>query len=115
MFFDFNMFEMDGYEVLEYVWQEDFLILIIVVFGDIQLEVWEWVCKLGVIDFIKKLMEVGIVMGLFKDYGLYSFSEFEDMVLNDIVFKNELFDFEFVEILVFLNDYFQEIFNVVMG
>ena len=115
MFLDLNMPEMDGYEVLEHVRQEDLPILTIVVSGDIQPEARERVRKLGAIDFVKKPTEAGIVMGLLKDYGLYSPSELEDTALNDTALKNESSDSESAEISVSLNDYLQEISNVAMG
>ena len=113
MFLDLNMPEMDGYEVLERVRQEDLPIMTIVVSGDIQPEARERVRKLGAIDFIRKPTEAGIVIGLLKDYGLYSPSELEDTALNDTALKSG--SPKPIEISVSLNDYLQEIANVAMG
>ncbi|KAA1174721.1 response regulator [Marinobacter salinexigens] len=114
LFLDLNMPEIDGYQVLEIIRQEDLPVLTIVVSGDIQPEARERVQKLGAIDFIKKPTETGIVLSLLREYGFYSPSDLEDSALNDCALKDNRGSHS-AEISVPLNDYLQEISNVAMG
>lgn len=116
MFLDLNMPEMDGYEVLERVREEDLPVLTIVVSGDIQPEARERVRKLGAIDFIRKPIEPDIVLGLLRDYGLYIPGDVEDAALKDsALHPGRASAAPELNISVSLNDYLQEIANVAMG
>lgn len=115
MFLDLNMPEMDGYEVLRHIREEDLPVLTIVVSGDIQPEARERVRKLGAIDFIKKPTESGLILNLLKDYGFYNPSELEAAALNDSALKSESSSASASDISVSLTDYLQEIANVAMG
>jgi len=70
VFLDLTMPEMDGYGVLENVFNEGLNAMIIVISGDIQPEARDRVMKLGAIDFIKKPVnkdKLGVVL---NEYGL---------------------------------------------
>ena len=69
LFLDLNMPEMDGYEVLQVIREQDLPVLTIVVSGDIQPEARERVRKLGAIDFIKKPTDTEHVARILRDYG----------------------------------------------
>ncbi|WP_372927577.1 response regulator [Marinobacter sp.] len=113
MFLDLNMPEMDGYQVLEQVRNEDLPVMTIVVSGDIQPEARERVKKLGALDFIRKPIETSSVLGLLVEYGMYRPGELEDTALQDTSLKST--GSTAPEISVSLNDYLQEISNVAMG
>lgn len=113
MFLDLNMPEMDGYQVLEQVRNDDLPVMTIVVSGDIQPEARERVRKLGALDFIRKPIETSSVLGLLVEYGMYRPGELEDTALQDTSLKST--GSKAPEISVSLNDYLQEISNVAMG
>jgi two-component system chemotaxis response regulator CheY len=69
-FLDLTMPEMDGYGVLENVFNEGLNTMIIVISGDIQPEARERVKKLGAIDFIKKPVNKEKLSELLNTYGL---------------------------------------------
>jgi len=77
LFLDLNMPEMDGYEVLKVIREQDLPVLTIVVSGDIQPEARERVRKLGAIDFIKKPTDAEHVAQTLRDYGFLQPEEFE--------------------------------------
>lgn len=114
MFLDLNMPELDGYQVLEHIRQEDLPVLTIVVSGNIQPEARERVRKLGAIDFIKKPTDQDTVLDLLTRYGYYRPGELEDLARNDSSLRSAGFN-EAPEISVSLSDYLQEIANVAMG
>lgn len=114
LFLDLNMPEIDGYQVLETIRQEDLPVLTIVVSGDIQPEARERVQKLGAIDFIKKPTDTSVVLSLLREYGFYSPSDLEASALNDGTLK-DVRENRSAGISVPLNDYLQEISNVAMG
>ena len=68
-FLDLTMPEMDGYEVLEHVFNERLNTAIIVISGDIQPEARERVKKLGAIDFIKKPVNKEKLAEVLNTYG----------------------------------------------
>lgn len=74
MFIDLNMPVMDGYETLELISTLDLPCVSIVVSGDIQPEARQRVLQLGAIDFIKKPIDNGALIGLLESYGLYRMS-----------------------------------------
>ncbi|MGH1440240.1 MAG: response regulator [Cellvibrionaceae bacterium] len=69
-FLDLTMPEMDGYGVLENVYNEGLNAMIIVISGDIQPEARERVKKLGAIDFIKKPVNKEKLADVLNSYGL---------------------------------------------
>lgn len=77
LFLDLNMPEMDGYEVLQVIREQDLPVLTIVVSGDIQPEARQRVRKLGAIDFIKKPTDTQHVTRTLRDYGFLQPEEFE--------------------------------------
>ncbi len=70
VFLDLTMPEMDGYEVLELVKQEQHKSVIIVISGDIQPEARERVIKLGGLEFIKKPINKEKLSDVLTTYGL---------------------------------------------
>jgi CheY-like chemotaxis protein len=69
-FLDLTMPEMDGYGVLEHVFNEGLEAMVIVISGDIQPEARERVKKLGAIDFIKKPVSKEKLTEVLNAYGL---------------------------------------------
>ena len=70
VFLDLTMPEMDGYSVLETVFNERLNAMIIVISGDIQPEARDRVMKLGAIDFIKKPVNKDKLGAVLNEYGL---------------------------------------------
>lgn len=70
MFLDLTMPEMDGYQVLETLRQEDLNCLVIVVSADIQSAAQERVRQLGAIAFLKKPVKADEVKAVLKEYGV---------------------------------------------
>lgn len=69
-FLDLTMPEMDGYGVLEHVFNEGLNAMIIVISGDIQPEARERVKKLGAIEFIKKPINKDKLAEVLDAFGL---------------------------------------------
>ncbi len=69
---DLNMPEMDGYEVLEAILQQDLPTLTIVISGDIQPEAHQRVTKLGALDFIKKPVSKEMLTQVLTSYGVFT-------------------------------------------
>ena len=119
LFLDLNMPEMDGYEVLKVIREEDLPVLTIVVSGDIQPEARARVRKLGAIDFIKKPTDTGHVIRILREYGLLGPEGCETeeteprqkLPVDSASPSEEGSDFSPVN----LPDYLQEISNVAMG
>lgn len=107
LFLDLNMPEMDGYEVLKVIREQDLPVLTIVVSGDIQPEARERVRKLGAIDFIKKPTDTEHVRQILRDYGFLQPEEFETTPQPSGQAESDA--------AVNLPDYLQEISNVAMG
>ena len=70
VFLDLTMPEMDGYGVLETVFNEGLNAMIIVISGDIQPEARDRVMKLGAVDFIKKPVNKDKLGAILNAYGL---------------------------------------------
>ena len=70
VFLDLTMPEMDGYGVLQHVFDERLNAMVIVISGDIQPEARERVKKLGAIEFIKKPINKEKLTTVLNDYGL---------------------------------------------
>jgi CheY-like chemotaxis protein len=102
MFLDLNMPEMDGYEVLEAVRQEDLNILVIVVSGDVQPEARKRVKSLGAMDFIKKPVDKQEIHRILDEYGLL---QLVDTKL-EVFTEDESIDHF---------DYYKELANISMG
>lgn len=71
LFLDLNMPDMDGYEVLQAIRQQDLPTMVIVVSGDIQPAARARVMKLGALDFLKKPLAQGDISTLLKKYGIH--------------------------------------------
>ena len=71
MFLDLTMPDMDGYQVLEALRNEDLNTFVIVVSADIQPEAQERVRKLGAMAFVKKPVSAEKLMPILKEYGIY--------------------------------------------
>lgn len=119
LFLDLNMPEMDGYEVLKVIREQDLPVLTIVVSGDIQPEARERVRKLGAIDFIKKPTDTEHVARTLRDYGFLQPEEFEAAGTTPDGRPPEASPASSVASSasspVSLPDYLQEISNVAMG
>ena len=70
MFLDLNMPEMDGYQVLQAIREQDISTMVIVVSGDIQPEARKRVMQLGAIDFIKKPIDHDRLIEILDNYGI---------------------------------------------
>lgn len=70
MFLDLNMPEMDGYQVLEALRQEDMNSMVIVVSADIQPIAQERVMSMGAIAFVKKPISFDALNSVLKEYGV---------------------------------------------
>lgn len=69
-FLDLTMPEMDGYHVLEHVFEEQLNAMVIVISGDIQPEAQDRVKRFGAIAFIKKPVNKEKLHQVLHDYGL---------------------------------------------
>ncbi len=70
VFLDLTMPQMDGYEVLETIRQENHKSVVIVISGDIQPEARERVIGLGALEFIKKPVNKEKLATVLHDFGL---------------------------------------------
>ena len=70
LFLDLNMPEIDGYDVLKIIRDEDLEVMVVVVSGDIQPEAAERVKNLGALAFIKKPINPEEITGILAQYGL---------------------------------------------
>ncbi len=68
---DLNMPEMDGYEVLQAIVEQDLNTLTIVISGDIQPTAHERVTRLGALDFIKKPVSKDKLTEILRRYGVF--------------------------------------------
>lgn len=75
---DLNMPEMDGYQVLEAILEQDLPTITIVVSGDIQPEAHKRVTGLGALDFIQKPVNKEKLTEVLLSYGVFSKDEQED-------------------------------------
>lgn len=102
VFLDLNMPEMDGYEVLQRIREEDLPAMVVVVSGDIQPEAHERVTRLGALGFIKKPIDSDELVAVLGQFGIRP---------EPAASEPELVN----EIDVSLRDCYQEIANVAMG
>ena len=72
---DLNMPEMDGYQVLEAILEQDLPTLTIVVSGDIQPEAHKRVTSLGALDFIQKPVNKEKLTEVLLSYGVFTKDE----------------------------------------
>lgn len=72
---DLNMPEMDGYQVLEAILEQDLPTITIVVSGDIQPEAHKRVTGLGALDFIKKPVNKEKLTEVLLSYGVFTKDE----------------------------------------
>ena len=87
---DLNMPEMDGYQVLEAILEQDLPTLTIVVSGDIQPEAHKRVTGLGALDFIKKPVNKEKLTEVLLSYGVFTNGEREvDSVDNNSVSQDK--------------------------
>lgn len=135
---DLNMPEMDGYEVLNTILEDNLPALTIVISGDIQPQAYKRVKKLGAIEFIQKPVSKNKLTEILLLYGILTQEEFsfapcvEATEGNDVETSNvdeqciqedstlagfELgaVDKEPLEISQALKDCYQEVANVAMG
>lgn len=73
-FLDLTMPEMDGYEVLKQVYNEDLNAVVVVISGDIQPEARDRVKNLGALEFINKPINKDKLIDMLNTYGLYRMS-----------------------------------------
>jgi DNA-binding NtrC family response regulator len=71
MFLDLTMPEIDGYQVLETMRNEDMNCLVIVVSADIQPEAVDRVMAMGAIAFIKKPVDAVKIEAVLRQYGIW--------------------------------------------
>lgn len=105
---DLNMPDVDGYQVLEAIREEDIPVMTLVVSGDIQPEARKRVLSLGAIDFMKKPVQPAEVATLLEQFGLY---QPDPLALQ----PDSNGAGEEVPFSVGLSDFLQEISNVAMG
>lgn len=70
VFLDLTMPEMDGYQVLEAIAEEQLKSVVIVISGDIQPTARERVTSLGALDFIKKPVNADALQDTLRKFGL---------------------------------------------
>ncbi len=70
LFLDLTMPEMDGFEVLEYLHQNDAKTIVFVVSADIQPKAQERVNQLGAARFLKKPIDKGLLDEVLHEVGL---------------------------------------------
>lgn len=100
LFLDLTMPDMDGFDVLRYIREQDLPTLPIVVTGDIQAESRQRVMQLGAVAFIEKPVNADELVSVLKDYGVLGVLSAEAAEVTEQV------DF---------SDWCQEIANIAMG
>lgn len=105
---DLNMPDMDGYQVLEVIRQEDLPVMTLVVSGDIQPEARKRVISQGAIDFLKKPVKPAQVAALLEQFGLYQPNPSAPQPDSQGAGDEAPFS-------VGLSDFLQEVANVAMG
>lgn len=80
---DLNMPNMDGYEVLEAIVEQDLNTLTIVVSGDIQPEAHKRVTSLGALDFIQKPVNKEKLTEVLLSYGVFTRDDQEQKLVSD--------------------------------
>jgi len=100
LFLDLTMPDMDGFDVLEYIRNNDLQTLPIVVSGDIQEESRRRVHQLGGVAFLKKPVDAAELVAVLEQYGLV-----------DVLQPSQSSPLEALDFF----DWCQEIANVAMG
>jgi chemotaxis protein CheY-P-specific phosphatase CheC len=105
LFLDLTMPEMDGFEVLSYIFNEQLNSVVIVVSGDIQPEARDRVMSLGAIAFIKKPFSTEEITEILQKFGL----------MNELIEgSNQLLE-TIDSTQIPLQNVYQEIANIAMG
>ena len=104
LFLDLTMPEMDGFEVLDHIFNEQLNSVVIVVSGDIQPEARDRVMSRGAIAFIKKPCSAENISEILEQFGLMS------QILEQPKQQEAALDHE-----IPLQNIYQEIANVAMG
>lgn len=105
LFLDLTMPEMDGFEVLDHIYNEQLNSVVIVVSGDIQPEARERVMSRGAIAFIKKPFNVEQITEILEQFGLMT---------EQIEGSNQVRE-EMESTQIPLQNIYQEIVNIAMG
>ena len=104
LFLDLNMPEMDGYEVLQAIQEQDLHVLTVVVSGDIQPNAHQRVLELGAIDFIQKPCSAEKLANIIEHHGI------KDKAMRERL-ANKLGE----QVDPDVRDIYQELTNVAMG
>jgi chemotaxis protein CheY-P-specific phosphatase CheC len=105
LFLDLTMPEMDGFEVLSHIFNEQLNSIVIVVSGDIQPEARDRVISLGAIAFIKKPFSTEEITEILQKFGL----------MNELIEgSNQLLE-SIDSTQITLQNVYQEIANIAMG
>jgi len=104
LFLDLNMPEMDGYEVLTAIREQQLSTMVVVVSGDIQPEAYDRVIALGALDFVKKPVDSTQIQDIFHKYGIYGKSS-----------PNQPVEQRVSNLEVNYEDGYQEVANIAMG
>jgi chemotaxis protein CheY-P-specific phosphatase CheC len=105
LFLDLTMPEMDGFEVLSNIFNEQLNSVVIVVLGDIQPEARDRVMSLGAIAFIKKPFSTEEITEILQKFGL----------MNELIEgSNQLLE-TIDSTQISLQNVYQEIANIAMG
>ena len=99
IFLDLNMPVLDGYGVLQHIYEHDLNIKVIVVSGDIQPEAYNRVMKLGALAFVKKPINSQSMLDIIREHDLNNIS----------------LDYKNGEVSSDLFDAYREVTNVAMG
>lgn len=81
---DLNMPEMDGYQVLEAIVEQDLPTMVIVISGDIQPEAHQRVTSLGALDFIQKPVNKDKLTQILLTYGVFTQNEQDTNITAEI-------------------------------
>lgn len=104
LFLDLNMPQMDGYEVLQAIHEQNLQVLVVVVSGDIQPTAHQRVIELGAIDFIKKPCDASKLEEIIEKHGI-----------KDKAMRERLQHALGEQLEPEIRDIYQEITNVAMG
>ncbi len=105
LFLDLTMPEMDGFEVLGHIFNEQLNSVVIVVSGDIQPEARERVMSLGAIAFIKKPCSAEEITEILQQFGL----------MNELIEGSNQILETIESTQIPLQNVYQEIANIAMG
>jgi len=104
LFLDLNMPEMDGYEVLTAIREQQLSTIVVVVSGDVQPEAYDRVIALGALDFVKKPVDSSQIQDIFHKYSIYGKSS-----------PNQPVERRVSDLEVNYEDGYQEVANIAMG